>query len=894
MTIESGTRLGSYVIESPLGAGGMGEVYRAKDTGLNRTVAVKVLPRETAGDASAAARFEREAKAVAALNHPNILSIFDFDTDDGQAYAVMELLDGDTLRERLGNGALPTRKAVEYAAAIARGLAAAHDKGIIHRDLKPENVIITRDEQVKILDFGLAKQTLAGDGQTMSLEESATRPGAVLGTVGYMSPEQVRGQQADSRSDIFSLGAILYEMLSGERAFQGDSAVETMSAILKHDPPELSRANADLPAGLERVVRHCLEKQPEARFQSASDLAFDLESGSWASGSSQQALDYPRERIGGPNRWLVVAGCLAVAAAAFVGGQRMQTDQLIPEPIKVRPLTFSGSDSQPTVSPDGRFTAFASRRDGVSRIWLKQFAGGGEQPLTGGTDELPRFSADGSSVFYIHQQGGRLHGYRTSLVGGQPRKVIDNINEIAPSPDGRRIAFTRISLRVETEVILGIATVDGDEEQTLLQLENMYLSGIDWSPDGSKIAVTRWPPQGAATGYGLIIVDVESGASREVPALMTALSGPIWSSKGDSLIYAEAPNTVGNLTGAPARVVMRNLADDTVRTLFWAQGLFPFRGFRGNATMLSRAGPGRIAFDSFNQRMTLFETTSDGPRQSLTRGSGADRQPAYSPDGRRLAFTSNRSGNMDIWALDRATGKLTQLTDDPGQDWDPGFTPDGRHLLFSSDRSGNMEIWIANADGTDARQLTRDGIDAENATMTADGEWVVYAAGGPDTVGIWRIRPDGSEAERLIVGERTNPEVSPDGRYALFVRPFGDSGIGQIGAVNVVDIRSGELVDFSIQIERSSLAANITYGRGRWMPDGSAIAFVGIDAEERTGIYLQDFEPGVDTSHTRRKLAGFFDDLTTESFGISPDGSRLALAVIDATDSVMLAEGVPD
>ncbi len=290
MTLPNGTRLGPYEIVAPLGAGGMGEVYRARDHRLERDVAVKVLPERLAADPHALARFEREAKAVAALSHPNILAIHDFETHDGVRYAVTELLDGGSLREHLEGGTVSPRKAVEYALQIARGLAAAHEKGIVHRDLKPENVFVSRDGHVKILDFGLAKavepRSLDSATKAPTVAE-ATEPGTVLGTVGYMSPEQVRGRSADARSDIFSFGTVLYEMLTGRRAFRAESAVETMSAILTEEPPDFSEAGARTVApGLERIVRRCLEKDPAQRFQNARDLGFAIEA---VSGLSSEA-----------------------------------------------------------------------------------------------------------------------------------------------------------------------------------------------------------------------------------------------------------------------------------------------------------------------------------------------------------------------------------------------------------------------------------------------------------------------------------------------------------------------------------------------------------------------------------------------------------------------------
>jgi serine/threonine protein kinase len=329
MALIAGTKLGPYEIVAPIGAGGMGEVYRARDSRLGREVAIKILPESFARDTDRLQRFEHEARAVAALNHPNILAIYDIGSHEGSPYIVSELLDGQTLGGRLCSGALPIRKATDSVQQISRGLAAAHGKGIVHRDLKPDNVFLTQDGQVKILDFGLAKVTQPEDTNQKDSPTVGpdTTPGVLLGTVGYMSPEQVRGAKLDARSDLFSLGAIFYEMLSGKRAFCGTTTADTMSAILKEDPPDLTEGNhRNISPALEQIVRHCLEKNPQERFQSARDVAFNLELLSRSSGSSTSL-----GTVAAPKRWrrlgpaLSIVALVGVAVGSFIAGRHIKS-----------------------------------------------------------------------------------------------------------------------------------------------------------------------------------------------------------------------------------------------------------------------------------------------------------------------------------------------------------------------------------------------------------------------------------------------------------------------------------------------------------------------------------------------------------------------------------------
>ncbi|MBA2705989.1 MAG: serine/threonine-protein kinase, partial [Blastocatellia bacterium] len=430
MPLAPNTRLGRYEIRSQLGAGGMGEVYLAHDPKIGRDVAIKVIPATFTADKDRLHRFEQEAQAAGRLNHPNILSIYDVDTHESTPFVVSELLEGETLRERLSGTALQPRKATDYALQIAHGLSAAHEKGIVHRDLKPDNVFITHDGRLKILDFGLAKLTEPVSdivGQTDVLTRRVnTDPGAVMGTVGYMSPEQVRGRPADHRSDIFSLGIILYEMLTGRRAFRRDSAVETLNAILKEDPPELSESNSPINPALERVVLHCLEKSPEQRFQSARDVAFALEalSGLSSSRTTTTTLTLPAERPKNRERlWItaVVLLSLALLTLAFLYLRRPQVESYAMRFSVPLPEKAAGAISL-AISPDGRRVAFVASSEGKTQVWVRAIDSLTAQPLAGTEEALNLFwSPDSRSIGFF--AGGKLK--KVEAAGGPPQTLCD-------------------------------------------------------------------------------------------------------------------------------------------------------------------------------------------------------------------------------------------------------------------------------------------------------------------------------------------------------------------------------------------------------------------------------------------------------------------------------------
>jgi serine/threonine protein kinase len=830
---------GRYEILDQIGAGGMGEVYRARDTQLNREVAVKILPVPLATDTAALARFEREARAVAALSHPHILAIHDFGTSDGIAFAVTELLEGETLATRLAHGPLPVRKAIEIGTQVASGLAAAHARDIVHRDLKPANLFITKDGQVKILDFGLAKQSgpaPAGADATQPL----TDRGSILGTPGYMSPEQVRGEAGDHRSDLFSFGVVLYEMLAGERPFKGDTAVEIMSAVLRQDPPDTLTQSASIPPGLVRVVNRCLEKRPEERFQSAQDLGFALDNSSSTSIRAGAVLEAPLRRV---RRWLLPVVGVAIGLAGGLA-LRGSPPKAVSQAVKVSPVTFSGNDWSPTASPDGRMLAFTSDRDGIPRIWLKQVHGGGEEALTEGDDDLPRFSRDGSNLLFVRNEDV-ISIYRIALVGGQARKLVHDGYSADWSPDGARIAFLRSGRDPESVVTLvGIADVRTGEEKILATLADEFVYGIRWSPDGSTLVATEGSYTGNIAGLQkLRFLDAETG---EIwTAAPDSSTGPIstasWLTPND-LLLCQSSNLLGSLSNPADQVLRFHVPSRKFETLFWVRDQFPAVG--GQVPVVESMANGLVLYDEFSIRQNLHLGTigGTGAGSMSTRGRSRDRQPAFSPDGTQIIFSSNRSGQLDLWTMTLATGGVRQVTDDAAADWDPAFTPDGRSILWSSDRSGHLEVWMASADG--------------------------------------------SGAARLIAAPGNIPDVSPDGRYAAFI--WYETRL-QLGEIRFVEIASGRPLSggFDVAVR---LRTGPVWGRCRWLPDGRALAFIAQDEAGVSGVYQQDFVPGVDTRATRRKIAGFSPDYVTESLAISPDGTKIVVSRMEEIRSIMLAE----
>jgi serine/threonine protein kinase/Tol biopolymer transport system component len=879
MMLENGVRLGPYEITGSIGAGGMGEVYRARDGRLNREVAVKVLSASFAADRERVARFSREAQAASALNHPNILAVFDIGTYEGAPYLVSELLEGSTLSARLENGPLPPSRAIAFARQVAAGLAAAHEKGIVHRDIKPENLFVTTDQRIKILDFGLASQETGTEAEATRMRP-LTHAGVVMGTVGYMSPEQVRGQPTDPRSDIFSFGAVLYEMLCAKRAFTGASAVEAMHAILEADPPELSAATLQSSPALARIVSRCLEKNPADRFHSAHDLGLALESIAAGSGITPASVEAPpRARFS----FSQIAAALAIGIVAAGAGallHRRFAAQPVSDPPSVEYLTYSGHDGSPAASPDGKTIVFMSDRDGTPRIWLKQVAGGGELALTEGPDDYPRFSPDGSSIIFVRTTQERSALYRVPLLGGDAHKLLDDVSGADWSPDGRQLAFTRWASGERSGSVVGVANPDGTGAREVALIPGRALITPRWSPDGRTVAAVNGLANVSA-GFGIDLVDVSSGGARLLKSAREnmKLSSVVWSADSHAIIYSEAESLAAWMSGSSARIIRQDVKTGSAYPLFWVAN---------HSRTLDVLGPGRLLLDTRSPRENLRELPlEDGQSQPrwLTRGNSTDRQPAYSPDGQWVTFSSNRGGNLDVWSVNRSNGVVRRLTDDPADDWDASYTPSGHRLLWGSNRSGPYEVWEANPDGSNPKQLSHDGSFAQNPYETPDGKWIVYISASPAKPGVWRMRADGGDPVRLFEGAVELPEISPDGQTILFVD-------GLTARIRFIRLQDARVVPFEIPIVRR-VNTTAVLGRARWMPDGRAIAFIGQDEHGVNGVFVQDYVPAHDTSATRRKLGGFDPENSVESLAISPDGKLLTVGGWEQLFNIMIASNVP-
>ncbi len=768
LTLESGTKLGRYEIRSQLGAGGMGEVYRARDTELGRDVAVKVLPSSFSADTDRLHRFQQEACAAGALNHPNILSIYDVGKHDSSPYVVSELLEGETLRKRIAGTPLAQRRAVDYALQIANGLAAAHEKGIIHRDLKPDNIFITNDGRVKILDFGLAKLTQV-DGNLSQTEIPTRRvdtdPGVVMGTVGYMSPEQLKGRSVDRRSDIFSFGAILYEMLCGRRAFHGESAAETTSAVLREDPPELSDTNKTVSPALERLVNHCLEKNPEARFHSARDLAFALEAVSTSPGSGETFTTMtpiaPRASLRKLFPWIIVAllGIALLAAVPFVILYFRQTPSATPAATRflIYPPEKAYYGGSFAVSPDGRRLVSRVSFEGKVLLWVRALDSLKAQPLAGTEDSsFPFWSPDSRFIGFFSK--GKLR--KIEVTGGPAQTLCD-----APDPRGGTWNADGVIIFAPkgADVLYRVPAAGGAPVPlTTLDASRKEISHYHprFLPDGRHFLYLANSPQRESAG-----IYVGSLDKQEPKRLVSADTSAEYTPPGYLLFLRERTLMAQGfdadklaLTGEPFSV-----AEQVDRL-----------GGGARFALFSVSQTGVLAYRtglSDSSQLTWFDR--EGKPIGTIGPAGSYNSPWLSPDEKRVAFGRQepQGGGSDIWLMEIARGNLTRFTFDPAGDQSPIWSPDGSRIVFNSDREGVLNLYqkAASGAGNDEALLKSDYAKIPN-DWSADGRLILYQTGA-QTTDIWVLPLSGEQKPFPFLQTEFNEgwgRFSPDGKWIAY------------------------------------------------------------------------------------------------------------------------------
>lgn len=788
MPLLSGFRLDSFEIIAPLGAGGMGEVYRARDTALKREVAIKVLPADWSRDPDRLRRFQQEAQAAAALNHPNIVSIFHVGEHDGSPYIVTELLQGETLRDHLMRGPLRMREVLDLGKDIARGLATAHDAGVIHRDLKPENLFLTKDGRVKILDFGLAKlqsvKTASADGPTVSYRER-TSPGQVLGTVGYMSPEQVRGEPADARSDIFAVGAILHEMLTGQRAFRKATSAETMSAILNEDPPPIAQSASLTPPGLQRTVNRCLAKSPEQRFQHASDLAFALEALSESGDSSAITVDKATRP-----RWPWIAVALMAAAVVSAIAIWWSFPPAVPVVESIRQLTDDGEQklgSGAVLATDGARIYFNEGSTGSMRLAQVSVTGGRTATIESrqGDAWLEGISPDGSALLAFLSPGSNIEAplWSIPIPAGEPRRLGDTEVSCATYfPDGRLLLIKGSALF--------IANKDGSNPRPLATL-----NGLAWypsvSPDGKRIVVTNDPNSKGA------LTEVAADGSVPPRALGRGMAWGIWSSDGKYLIY-ETPHMLGSdLWALPMQTGWFRRSTKPVRltngALLFASSV-PSRDGKQIFTIGNKPRSEMVHFDTkthqflpFFEGMSAISPTFSGdgkwveytsyPDHTLwrSRTDGTDRMqltfppievayPSLSYDGSKVAFATVVG---EIYVVSMQGGSPQKLMDRHAAS--ALWSPDGNLLILTSwhdSPNGRLAYFLQVLD-TRTRKLT----DVPGAEGMVGGAWVTLdtiIAANQDATDFSIFDFKTQKWNHLISGHFVNWVVSRDGKDLLF------------------------------------------------------------------------------------------------------------------------------
>ena len=878
--LAPGTRLSHFEIIEKIGEGGMGAVYKARDLKLDRMAAIKVLPAGAMAGAERQARFEREAKTASALNHPHIVTIYEIDSAADTTFIAMEFVEGKTLDRAIPQKGLRSGEALAYAVQIADALAAAHGAGVIHRDIKPANIMVTAKGSVKVLDFGLAKvaepgfQPRADEAQpTVSMHQPVSEEGTIAGTVAYMSPEQAEGKKIDARSDIFSFGVLLYEMLTGRRPFCGDTRVSTMAAILNQEPKPAREIVEGLPAELDRVLARCLRKDPARRFQTMADLKVALEELKDESDSGRlgTAAADARARRRPRAAWMTAAAVAVLGAAGLVW--RFGQPSAKPEaPLKIVPLTtYPGSELDPALSPDATQVAFAWNGDNrdTFHIYVKIVEDGGP-PLrltnNAESDRYPAWSPNGRYIAFM--RAGEV--YMVSPLGGGERRVcvlqtpgnsrgsVGGVSNLSWSSDSKWIAFSDRATPAEPFRIIAVSPETGERRPMSDPAGSFGDFVPQFSPDGRWLAFVRSKVQSAEA---LFLMPAEGGSAQRVTPEEHNLSGIAWTPDSRELVFASNRRGAWSLW----RIARDAAAGTEPKPVTGAVGDpgEPAIGQLG-ANKAWRMIYASLSADTDVWRVDLPKGDQDTRLIASTRSESAAR---YSPDGRRIAFSSDRSGFYEIWTCDADGRNAAQVTFTGVFAGTPKWSPDGRLIVYDGLIGGNRDIYEVPAEGGAPRRMTTEPSEESRPSFSHDGRWIYFMSDRSGTRQVWKMPAQGGAAVQITKQGGLEPMESPDGKLLYYIRERSAPGLRS------VPVEGGEETPV---IDSARL--------GAWAMTGEGIYFAEYVQQPKGGklplkFYSFQTRQAVQTGELEFSYQG------TTPISISPDGRHMLLTRVNRRDA---------
>jgi serine/threonine protein kinase len=927
MSTPVGKRLGRYEVRSLLGVGGMGEVYLAHDSQLRRPVALKVLPPNLTLDEERLRRFQQEALAASALNHPNILTIHEIGSAGDTDFIVTEFIDGTSLRELMAKQPMSMGQILDICSQIASALAAAHAAGIVHRDIKPENVMIRRDGFVKVLDFGLAKLTevrgLHSDSEAATVQVVQTDPGKVMGTAKYMSPEQARGLEVNEQTDIWSLGVLLYELAAGRVPFEGQTGSDVLASILKTEPVPLKRHSPDVPTELQRIVRKALRKDPEERYQLAKELGLDLknlrrelelnveieisqqpsgigasQAGTVSSHSTSPTAEIVRksnstaEYLVGeikshPKALAFVLGVIGLAALAIVltVAYRWTATQTSSKSVssssgtmKIARVTSTGTADKAAISPDGKYLVHVASESGQQSLRVRQVNTNSDVEIVPPSDVKYAgltFSRDGDFIYYVAAEKNSFTSnlYQIPVLGGNERRLISNVSSaVTFSPDGQKLAFIRnLPDAGEDALMIADAHGGGERKLTVRKLPNFFRF-VAWSPDGKTIACSAGSFVPSYTTY-VVEVALESGREKQIGTQSWRFMGQLaWIGNGSALILAASEQESGSFDAEQIWYVS-----------------YPEGEARRITNDLNNYTGVSLTSDS-NRLVTVQSETSanvwivpNGDSNRATRtttGSGkidGRYGLASTPEG-KIVYASKASGNLDLWMMNGDGTNQRQLTENSRINNHPAVSPDGRYIVFASDRAGAPNIWRTDIDGSNARQLTK-GSGEDNPQFSPDGKWVVYTLLGAGKPTLWRVSIDGGAPQQLTDKYTAAAAFSPEGQsLACLYRDEQPNAPLKLAIFPVEGGQPTRVFDAPTLTEEVSLVLS-----PRWTTDGRALTYV-VTSAGVSNIWLQPINGGAPRQLTEFKSDRIF------SFEWSRDGKQLLVARgMVASDVVLIS-----